>query len=345
MISYTYIINECKKNGYHIIDIPVMNAKVAIKTSGKKTHNKMIVLCDNSYDNILTDTNLEEIEKVIKNVKFIDSRKTVYCLYVVLDKNSKCNYKRPNTVYINRYTHAVKHIDIDKTLTRDYKFIEYVVNEHRYAEENAKIKLGIPKEPYSIKATYILLALTIAAFFILQNGDKFGVSGYYLFSKMEHYRILTYMFTHAGFFHLFSNMLSLYIIGRILEKNIGSAKLFCLYFISGVYGGILTSLMHGNNITVGASGAVCGLLAALLVETLSVHPLMRTVAAEKVVISIIAIIVSGLFMGGRVDTICHVGGMVGGALFMKIFSLCDKLESNSRHVVLQRKINTRNTNI
>lgn len=343
MISYTYIINECKKNGYHIIDIPVINAKVAIKTSGKKTRSNMIVLCDNSNDNILTDTNLEEIDKVIKNVKFIDSRKTVHYLYVVLDKNRKCNYKRQNTVCINRYTHAIKHTRIDKELARDYQFMENVVNEHMSAEENAKIRLGIPKEPYSIKATYILMALNIAAFFILQNADKFGVSGYYLFSQKEHYRILTYMFAHAGAFHLLSNMVSLYIIGRILEKNIGSAKMVCLYFISGIYGGIFTSLMHSSNITVGASGAVCGLLAALLVETLSVHPLMRTVAIEKVIISIIVIIASGLFMRGRVDTICHVAGMIGGALFMKIFSLCDRLESTSRHVVLQRKINAQNT--
>lgn len=341
MFSYTYLINECKKNRYHIIDIPVMNAKVAIRTTSKNTYSKVIVLCDNSNDSIFSDTNIEEIEKVIKNVKFLDPRKTLHCLYIILNDHSKYNFKKHNTVCINRYTHAIKHTGIDKELSWDYQFVEYMINEHKAAEENANIKLGIPKEPYRIKATYVLIALNLIAYFILRNANKFGINGHNLFSQKEHYRLLTYMFTHAGIFHLIGNMTSLYAIGRILEKNIGAAKMFCLYFISGVYGGIITSLVHGNNITVGASGAVCGLLAALLIETLSVQPCIRTVAVEKIVISITVIIISGLFMEGRVDTICHIGGMIGGALFMKIFNLCDKLEATSRHVVLQRKINAK----
>ena len=82
--------------------------------------------------------------------------------------------------------------------------------------------------------------------------------------------LLTSMFLHANFFHIFANMFSLFFIGNLLEKLIGRKRFFWVYMISGLLGGIafvLVSLIMGNTSAsaVGASGAIFGLLGVLAV--------------------------------------------------------------------------------
>lgn len=82
--------------------------------------------------------------------------------------------------------------------------------------------------------------------------------------------IITSMFMHAGFFHIFANMFTLFFIGGFLEKLIGKKRFFWLYMIAGVVGGlffVLASLFFGDLETpaVGASGAIFGLLGVLAV--------------------------------------------------------------------------------
>jgi membrane associated rhomboid family serine protease len=82
--------------------------------------------------------------------------------------------------------------------------------------------------------------------------------------------ILTSMFFHASFFHLFANMFSLFFIGNFLEKIIGRKRFFLVYIFSGIVGGIFyvgASFLLGNLDlpAVGASGAIFGLLGVLAV--------------------------------------------------------------------------------
>jgi membrane associated rhomboid family serine protease len=79
--------------------------------------------------------------------------------------------------------------------------------------------------------------------------------------------IITSMFFHANFFHLFANMFSLYFIGRFLEKLIGKKRFLNVYFASGILGSLFfvgTSFIFGLTVpAVGASGAIFGLLGVL----------------------------------------------------------------------------------
>ncbi len=81
--------------------------------------------------------------------------------------------------------------------------------------------------------------------------------------------LLTSMFSHILFFHLFANMFSLFFIGNFLEKIIGRKRLFMVYLFSGLVGGaffVLSGLIFNNNAPgVGASGAIFGLLGVLAV--------------------------------------------------------------------------------
>ncbi|MEK6760310.1 MAG: rhomboid family intramembrane serine protease [Nanoarchaeota archaeon] len=90
-----------------------------------------------------------------------------------------------------------------------------------------------------------------------------------IFAGKSLWTFFTSMFMHAGLFHLFANMFSLFFIGNFLEKIIGRKRLFLIYILSGLSGGIffvLSGLIFSNDIPgVGASGAIFGLLGILSV--------------------------------------------------------------------------------
>ena len=82
--------------------------------------------------------------------------------------------------------------------------------------------------------------------------------------------IVTSMFMHGGFFHIFANMFTLFFIGSFLERLIGKKRFFSIYMLAGVVGGLFfigASIIFGNldMPAVGASGAIFGLLGVLAV--------------------------------------------------------------------------------
>jgi membrane associated rhomboid family serine protease len=91
-----------------------------------------------------------------------------------------------------------------------------------------------------------------------------------IFEGKALWTFLTSMFFHAGLFHLFANMFSLFFVGRFLEKLIGKKRFLGVYFISGLVGGlffVLASLIYNDPLisALGASGALFGLVGVLAV--------------------------------------------------------------------------------
>ncbi|CAN6442696.1 unnamed protein product [Victoria cruziana] len=85
----------------------------------------------------------------------------------------------------------------------------------------------------------------------------------------EWWRLITCMWLHAGVFHVLANMFSLLFIGVRLEQEFGFLKIGVLYVLSGLGGSLLSALFIQSNISVGASGALFGLLGSMLSELLT----------------------------------------------------------------------------
>ena len=84
-------------------------------------------------------------------------------------------------------------------------------------------------------------------------------------NKTDYLRIITSIFLHGGLLHLVFNMYSLYIIGPQLESFFGKVKYIIIYLISGICGNLLSMLfLSDTHVSVGASGAIFGLLGALV---------------------------------------------------------------------------------
>lgn len=131
----------------------------------------------------------------------------------------------------------------------------------------------------------------------------------------EWWRTITATFLHGGFGHLFGNMVVLYIVGMACEHAFGVARMMLVYFGSGVAGSAL-SLLASPGPSVGASGAVFGVLAAVVV--MLYRNQHRFFVRDKRIGFVLAAwaiwqLLTG-FLSPFVDNFAHLGGIIGGAL-------------------------------
>ncbi|CAD6239621.1 unnamed protein product [Miscanthus lutarioriparius] len=128
----------------------------------------------------------------------------------------------------------------------------------------------------------------------------------------EGWRLITCIWLHAGVVHILANMLSLLMIGIRLEKEFGFIRIGTLYVISGVGGSLLSSLFMVSNISVGASGALFGLLGSMLSELITNWTIYENKFAA--LLTLVMIIVINLAVGilPHVDNFAHLGGFMSG---------------------------------
>jgi len=131
----------------------------------------------------------------------------------------------------------------------------------------------------------------------------------------EWYRLLTAAFLHYGPIHLAMNMLALWWIGRPLEDWLGPARYLLLYLVSGLAGSAGALVASPGAITVGASGAIFGILgAAIVLERQGTYVLGGSALTLLIVNIAFTFAVPGISIGG------HLGGLAGGALCILAFS-------------------------
>ena len=126
----------------------------------------------------------------------------------------------------------------------------------------------------------------------------------------EWYRLITAAFLHASLIHLGMNMFMLWIVGAPVEQAIGRGRFLALYFVSGLAGSAGALLLSPNAITVGASGAIFGILGAALVLEPQRNYVLGGQAFGLIAFNLIITFAfsSYISIGG------HMGGLVGGAL-------------------------------
>jgi membrane associated rhomboid family serine protease len=170
-------------------------------------------------------------------------------------------------------------------------------------------------------ATYTLIAINVAAFLVeiaggsgaLQGGGSVindaGLNGPAV-ADGDWWRIVTSGFLHAGLFHIALNMYVLFILGTLLEPGIGTPRFLGVYFVSLLAGAFGALLLSPNELTVGASGAIFGVMSAtfLVARHRGVEQLATQIGFFIVINLFFTFGVSHISVGG------HLGGLVGGAL-------------------------------
>ncbi|PPD76409.1 hypothetical protein GOBAR_DD26682 [Gossypium barbadense] len=128
------------------------------------------------------------------------------------------------------------------------------------------------------------------------------------------WRLITCIWLHAGVIHLLANMLSLIFIGIRLEQQFGFVRIGILYLVSGFGGSVLSSLFIRNNISVGASGALFGLLGAMLSELITNWTIYTNKASALLTLVVIIVINLAIGILPHVDNFTHIGGFLTGFL-------------------------------
>ena len=134
-----------------------------------------------------------------------------------------------------------------------------------------------------------------------------------------YWQLLTSAFTHVALMHIAFNMLALYVLGPQLELAIGRARFLALYLVSALAGSAAVYwLAPESQSTVGASGAIFGLMGALLVVALTVRADVQGILVWIGINFLLTVSVSGISWQG------HLGGFVGGTLIAAALALAPR---------------------
>jgi membrane associated rhomboid family serine protease len=185
----------------------------------------------------------------------------------------------------------------------------------------AQRRMGSPVAP----VTRALIAVNVAIYLIgVVQGSSWDNPGGRIYSALwldaydvhngGWWRLITAAFLHANLIHLGFNMFALWVIGGPVEQYLGSARYLGLYFVSGLAGSA-GALLQTPAVTVGASGAIFGILGALLIIEWQATGKLAGQAMTLIVINLaFSFTFSGISWGG------HVGGLIGGILATLAFS-------------------------
>lgn len=187
-------------------------------------------------------------------------------------------------------------------------------------------------------ASGLLVTINILVFIVCTfTGDRLYGAGvldvWGVLGQKEYGRLLWSMFLHADISHIFNNMLILFFLGSMIEKEIGHIRFSFLYFLSGLSGSFLslyvkvwTGDMSGS---VGASGAIFGLDGVLLAMVLFCGKQMENITLPRVLLMIFLSLYSG-YTGGNIDNAAHVGGLLAGFAGGSIMCIVQRKKNRSQ---------------
>lgn len=189
--------------------------------------------------------------------------------------------------------------------------------------------------------TNVLIAVNIliwifTTFYGLISGTdanlKFGAKFNPLIMSGEYWRLVTPIFLHGGILHLLMNSYSLYAVGPVVERLFGSAKFIVIYLSAGIMGNI-ASFLVSTNPSVGASGAIFGLVGALGCIALKNRETFGRALGTNLIIIIGYNLVYG-FTNSRIDNSAHIGGLVGGFIMAAALGMAGEWISAGKRVAI-----------
>jgi rhomboid protease GluP len=235
---------------------------------------------------------------------------------IILASEEYINYNENN--YYNKLIFSVKDKKILYSSEGSKAFIpiiNYMIN------ENNKKKINFKK----YKVTYTIIILNILMYLIeiiksrnlidiniytlIQMGAKVNI----LINRGEIYRLITSTFLHGGIMHILFNMSALNIIGKEVEYIYGSKKYILIYILSALSGSLFSYLFNPNSVSVGASGAIFGLLGAMLVFGLKEKNKIGKQYVKNILETLAINVIIGITIS-NIDNYAHLGGLIMGAI-------------------------------
>ena len=214
---------------------------------------------------------------------------------------------------IDAYPDITKDIDFKEKGLELFMKITSDINKKNEGDAKMNEDVFTPKKPI---VTYALIIINVIVFLLSLFNESiiqmFAVNRFFIADLGQYYRLLTGIFLHANFLHLIFNMYALYVIGMQLESFLGKGKYLAVYLLSGL-GGSMLSIFFDNGFSVGASGAIFGLMGSLLYFGYHYRVYLDSVVKSQIIPLIVLNLLIG-FTSTGIDNWAHIGGLVGGIL-------------------------------
>jgi membrane associated rhomboid family serine protease len=182
------------------------------------------------------------------------------------------------------------------------------------------------------RVTFALIAVNVVLFGLetLWGGSESAMTLYRMGASVgrselasEPWRVLSSAFLHIGPLHLLVNMWALYVFGSALEALLDSTRVFVLYFVSALGGGLLSALAHDDRLSAGASGAVWGLMVGHIVLLLRIRQRLGPQAFPIRIMTLLQPLLVNLLISFApgIDLFAHLGGGLAGGALMALLRL------------------------
>lgn len=301
--------------GYSPITRPTDSVRVLVKNTGMET------FCVLLWDNAHIEIDKERIDSACASIRRF------------LEEKALPNIRLLNVIYVGDVaygrnylssTEPVWLVDIGTGI-----LVVYNGQPDSFSDVRDLIEAGahIRKKKPIPYINYILMAINIIVWCIMElNGDT--SSTHYLINhgalnvdlvKEDHeiYRMVTSMFMHGGFRHLFNNMFVLWYVGDNLERAVGHYKYLAMYLAGGLLANIAAFAYYDfallNVCLVGASGAIFSVIGALLYIVIVNKGKLEDLTAPRLIIYIALSVYLGFTSTGTSNS-AHIGGLVAGIL-------------------------------
>lgn len=283
----------------------------------------------NKYENeikvltIIVTPSIQDGKSIIDNNEMywiIDTKKTQLIIY----ENQPMEFlgiKKGIEGIIDRKKHAI-----------EYKLEEFREEYHVSEKTSNSIKKYIKQiSPY-------LIFLNVLVYLMYNTGLIYSDTMWHVrmggmnYEKVivgkEYYRILTAMFIHFDINHLINNMLMLFVLGDLIESGIGRGRFLIMYGLSGIMASILSGVYHNaigeNVISAGASGAIYGLIGAILYYALIKKDHRIRVSGTRIALFAFFTVYNSM-LGQNIDNAGHIFGFVVGFLCALIIEKVDRI--------------------
>lgn len=307
-INSNYIHNNEQFN-FDMYKILNVNKQICKKTLTRKLKTL----------NIFTDINRDVLVKDSKNITN----------FIIMSDDDLKNKDGIISLYPQIYEEEIKDLhgldfllnvstDINKKTEDDNKFYESVFSEKKIVFTNLLIILNVI---ISLIVLFLYYSNTYDLFSMLAVNSNAIKNG-------EVWRLVTGGFLHVDIIHLICNMYSLYVIGTQIESFIGKRKFILIYFISMIVGNML-SVVLSNGLSVGASGAIFGLLGSLIYFGYHYRLYLGSVMRSQIIPLLILNLGIG-FIVPNINVVAHIGGLVGGILATMALGIEKKTNKSER---------------
>lgn len=326
-----YFITERKYN-----PIILQGAENEIWLENMDSDYKIIRIVSNHIHNVEQfEYDLYKTKHIVKKIKkkTLTMNMNVLSIFIdVRDSENITNNKNYDCISIEsekdiaKYDNVIEHFpDIIKKLTFNEEgmqlFIKITadINKKNKKDQDEAEDIFKPRKPI---ITNILIFLNIfiyvSTLLFDRNGyilNKFCVYGPYII-RGEYYRLITGAFIHGNIFHLLFNCYALYVIGTQIESFFGKAKYITIYLVSTLFSSLL-SIVISKYASIGASGAIFGLMGAMLYFGYHYRIYLGSVIKSQIIPLIIINLFIGFIFSGQIDNFAHIGGLIGGILISK----------------------------